>query len=451
MPKKSVRKNMKEELELVRQLRTLKDSQKKLRSEREKIFLSNLKNKLGVYMAQNPARPVTANLHWQLWNYITQNGKSGRLYTEQTGNGVRMGKFENFYYNIKEADPFVSLKNIGLFNNSFTGSAALAVIILAVGIGGIASASQASLPGDNLYSIKILSEELRSALTASPAAKALLEAEFSAKRIEEIKNVVQKNGVESKNIDVALNRLQKNTAKAADIIDEEKQNGNDVSALAKNINAKMDSNQEALREIFDSQIENMKNVKKSLKEKIKEAESGGNSALAESLAGQLEKTQAAQKTLERNHTENDKLLKMKVENTRNNMKESEKKASQKEKSQKNIIEAEKRKQNLINGIIQEKLSLPEGIFSGFDDLLAGAKNAFAKEDFDNAQNSAQDALDALEEIEKEMEDKNAFNGENKAKKENNGGKKDDGINEAENNKVYKEYNSRFYEEKRERE
>lgn len=208
-------------MELVKQIKMLSTDRIALQSDREKIFLNNLKNKLGIHMAQNP---------------------------------IRMGKFENFYYNIKGADPFVNLKNIGLFNNSYTGSAALALIILAIGVGGIASASQASLPGDNLYTIKILSEELRSAFTVSPAAKALLEVEFSANRIEEIKKVVQKSGIESKNINVALDRLQKNTAKAADIIDREKQNGNDVSALAKNIEEKNTANQNMLDQILKKTV-----------------------------------------------------------------------------------------------------------------------------------------------------------------------------------------------------
>lgn len=215
---------MTEEMELVKQIKLLNTDRIALQSDREKIFLSNLKNKLGIYMAQNP---------------------------------VRMGKFENFYYNIKESDPFISLKNIGLFNNSFTGSAALALIILAIGVGGIASASQASLPGDNLYPIKILSEELRSAFTVSPSAKALLEVEFSAKRIEEIKKVVQKSGIESKNINVALDRLQKNTAKAADIIDREKQNGNDVSELARSIEEKNTANQNTLDQILKKTVKEM--------------------------------------------------------------------------------------------------------------------------------------------------------------------------------------------------
>lgn len=221
-------------MELVKQIKALNTDHLALRSEREAIFLNNLKHKLGVYMSQNP---------------------------------VRMGKFENFYYNIKESDPFVNLKNIGLFSNTYTNSAALAIIILAIGIGGIASASQASLPGDNLYPIKILSEELRSALTMSPSAKALLEVEFSAKRIEEIKKVVQKSGIESRNIDVALDRLQKNTAKAADIIDKEKQNGNDVSELAKNFEEKNTANQKTLKQILKKPIEEMN---ESLDEKEKE-------------------------------------------------------------------------------------------------------------------------------------------------------------------------------------
>lgn len=208
---------MNEELEIIKQLKMLGADRIALRSERETIFLSSLKKKLEIHMAQNP---------------------------------VKTGKIENFYYSIKEADAFANFKNIGILKNNFANGAVLAIIILAIGIAGTASASQASLPGDKLYPVKILSEELRSIFTVSPAAKARLETEFSAKRIEEIKKIVQKNGIESKNIDVALDRMQKNTAKAADIINKEKQNGNDVAALEKDIEEKNNAGQNMLNEIL---------------------------------------------------------------------------------------------------------------------------------------------------------------------------------------------------------
>lgn len=215
---------MNKELEIINQIKALRNAASPLRAEREKIFLGSLKNKLVIYMSQNPAR---------------------------------MGKFENFYYNIKGSDPFANLKNIGLLNNTYATSAALLIIVLAIGVGGIASASQASLPGDNLYPIKILSEEIRSRLAASPASQALLETDFAARRVEEIKQIVKKNGIESKKVDIALDHLQKNTAKAADIINSEKQKGNDVSALAKDIEEKNTANQNSLERILKNQEENI--------------------------------------------------------------------------------------------------------------------------------------------------------------------------------------------------
>lgn len=128
---------------------------------------------------------------------------------------------------------------------------ALIVAILGTGIGG-AFASQSALPGDALYLVKLLTEDVRVALKFNPESKANLEMSFATKRLEEIKKVLEEKGVDARGLDIADERLKRNILRAAEIIESKKSKNNEM------------------REIAKDKLEQVKNKKRKLEEEIKE-------------------------------------------------------------------------------------------------------------------------------------------------------------------------------------
>lgn len=364
---------MEEETKIIKQLERLKEAKNPQRIEREQKFLKGLRIRLEFYSSQNP---------------VSNEGETRLWY---------MRGFE----------PFAILKlNINKINIMQTKAMGATVLVLALGTGSIALASQKSLPGDRLYPVKILTEDIRSELTLSPESKAKLESDFAAKRIEEIKRILVERGIEPKGLDIAIENLQKNSAKATDIIYNEVEKGKDVSGLAKDIKGKLDSNKETLKQVFKEQIKNLKEQEKVLKEKVKEARKAGDTALVDSLTIQLENLRSQRETLEMNRDEGEDYIESESEDVQDNMKEDEKKEDQKEKAQEAINEAEKEKQELVDEFSKEKIPLDADMLAEFDETIAEAKDAFAKGNYENAKSLAKEAEDNLDEIEKMIEEEN---------------------------------------------
>ena len=105
--------------------------------------------------------------------------------------------------------------------------------------GGIALASQNSLPGSVLYPIKILTEDVREAMVFRPESKAKLRVEYAQKRIDELQKVLERKDIEPQKIEkVKINlerNLEKNIQKANDFIKEEKIKGRDKKELERKI------------------------------------------------------------------------------------------------------------------------------------------------------------------------------------------------------------------------
>ncbi len=64
------------------------------------------------------------------------------------------------------------------------------IVVLLLGIAGTTRASASALPGDPLYPVKTATEQVRLLLTFSPEARAALEAELQAERLEEVAAVL---------------------------------------------------------------------------------------------------------------------------------------------------------------------------------------------------------------------------------------------------------------------
>ena len=261
---------------------------KKIRKVKEKpvnsAFLAYLQSELKKYMAANPVIKTEAKRH-----------------------------------NISEGINLFNLFKIKYIT-------ALIIVLAAILIGGgFAYASQSSLPGETLYPVKIMSEEMRSALTLNPRAKAEYQTELARERVKEIKSILNQGGVEPKGLNVAITSLEKHMAAAAEIIDKEKSNNKDISELAKTINDDFSDNKEELRNIFQKSRKELKN--KELK-----------------IIQEIDKTateEAAKKEL------NDKLEKIKEEKERLNNKEDEIEEKVKD-------EEEKVEKHLESGRVREK-------------------------------------------------------------------------------------------------
>lgn len=118
-------------------------------------------------------------------------------------------------------------------------------------------------PESSFYFLDRLGENLRQFFTFNSEAKAKLQIEFAGERIAEIKVIVEENGVNTKGLAIAQLLLQANVAYAAEIINEEKTSGKDVSALAKALNDEFDARDKLLEQTF-------KDAKAQLKAKRKE-------------------------------------------------------------------------------------------------------------------------------------------------------------------------------------
>lgn len=99
-------------------------------------------------------------------------------------------------------------KQIAWAGRSKLAAVALAIIATVCGLGGgFAYAAQDSLPGDNLYPVKISTEEFRRVFTVGDVAEAELELAFANRRLEEIDATAK---TEPDAISMAVNGYQKN-------------------------------------------------------------------------------------------------------------------------------------------------------------------------------------------------------------------------------------------------
>lgn len=101
-----------------------------------------------------------------------------------------------------------------------------AIIVALLAGGGTAYASQGSLPGDTLYPVKLMTEDVQTTVAFDPEKKAGLETRFANRRLEEIKKLQvrlrNKNGeikpeVVEKAMERAAERLEKAEARIAEM------------------------------------------------------------------------------------------------------------------------------------------------------------------------------------------------------------------------------------------
>lgn len=162
--------------------------------------------------------------------------------------------------------------------------------------GGVVSAQsgQVILPSAGLtpdspfYFLDRLGENIRQFFTFGAEAKAKLQIEFAGERISEIKVIVEKKGPQDKGIDKAKALLLGNVAYAAELVNQEKASGKDVTQLAKDIDEQFDERDKLLVQTFLDARAKLAAEHKNIKEQIlKDAEAAGDTAKVAELTQQL--------------------------------------------------------------------------------------------------------------------------------------------------------------------
>ncbi|MDF1498608.1 MAG: hypothetical protein P1P85_04635 [Patescibacteria group bacterium] len=269
---------------------------------------------------------------------------------------------------------------------------------------GVTMASQKSLPGEILYSVKLMSEDVQLSFSLSPESKAKLHTTFAAKRVTEIKLILKEKEVEPKGLEIALSRLQYNTNKAADNLEKKRKDGIDVSELAKEINNVFNAQKKEIKQAFKEKENNLKKEGHDIKEEIREAKKINNISNLGSLVEQLSEVNGKRKTLRVNEKEVIDIIKEEEKKVERKMDKNEKEIEDRKEAEEEIAEAEKEEGELISKAEENGLALTDVIFSDFEEFILKAKEYFESGDYEKADDYANYAKESLEGVEDKIEE-----------------------------------------------
>lgn len=405
---------MTEDTKIIEHLKNLKKNNK---MPDEKKFLSDLRIKLSnrilAHSVINPTLPASTRFQD---GFLTKCFGSANTFFAMihprsksiAGSGIVISKSASipWYLRFSFANTLVIPHAIIMPHKTV----AIVFIVCVIGLSGIALASQRSLPGDKLYPIKILSEEVQSSLAYTPESKAIIYTSFTAKRVDEVKAILDQKDISPEILDLAMTNLQKNTNDTAAIIDEESQRGADVATLAKNINDSLDDSTEKLKQIFNNKKDDLKKEEVKLKDKIAEAIKTNDQATVASLTTRLGVTKNIRKSLESRWNNNEKTIKEKTNKIEKQMDDKEKLLNKKNRAEKTIAEAKNEKQQLVSDLLQRDTALATpDMFNEFDFFLNMAEKAYSENNYDDAQSAANESIAKLKIIENAVEEKSNEN------------------------------------------
>jgi hypothetical protein len=294
---------------------------------------------------------------------------------------------------------------------------AAAVLIVIISGAGITFASQESLPGDKLYPVKILTEEVVVAVTPNPETKAKLRIEFAGRRVKEVEEVVKKNGVNQEALNIGLSQIKKNFSKAADIVESEKNKGRDVKGIAKTVNDNLNEDVSSLKNIFNEQNRNLKNREEEIKTVINEAQKTENPSKLEDLKSQLAQVRS-----------NKNVLETKKEEFKNSLSDEEARiegqVGEKEAATVAIRNAENEKNDVLNLAADKNMILRPEVFNKFDDLFKKANSYFGAGDYANAKQNAKDARRSLSDVKNMIKESDKNSNEKRGNHNGSDGKND---------------------------
>ncbi|MCR4306790.1 MAG: DUF5667 domain-containing protein [Candidatus Yonathbacteria bacterium] len=144
-------------------------------------------------------------------------------------------------------------------------------------------------PESTFYFLDRLGESLQEFFTFNKEAKAKLQIEFADERIAEIKILVETKGPETKGIEKAKALLVGNVARAAEIVQEVKSAGKEVSALAKGLDDEFDRQEQLLIQTFQDAQKKLKEDRlAAVRQLIEEAQKLGDAEQVSGLKAQAE-------------------------------------------------------------------------------------------------------------------------------------------------------------------
>ena len=281
----------------------------------------------------------------------------------------------------------------------------VAVLMVIISGAGITFASQRSLPGEKLYPVKILSEEIRIKLTPKTESKMKLRAEFAEERVREIREIVKKEGTDSLALNIGLSQAEQNFFKTAEIVKEEKNKGKNVKELAKTASDNLESGVLNLKNVFREKGKNLKAKERELKTNIGEAQKSANAPSVEEFKKELEKVRLNQQIFETKKEDVGKSFADEKEWIN-------KQIDIKEVAQKAVKNMEIEKGNILNEAKDAGVILEPSIFNKFDDFIKKAKSDFESGNYKKSIKDVKSAEDSLVEIKKAVKELEVKNSEN---------------------------------------
>lgn len=272
-------------------------------------------------------------------------------------------------------------------------------------------------PESRFYFLDTLGEALRELLTFSAEGKARLQVTFAGERISEIRVVLEARGVDAPGLSVAEERLKAHLAEAAAIVEKKKAAGNDVSALAQELDGDIEDEKDALREAFKARERALKEEAQALAREIEAARAAGNAAQVEALRAELAAVKAEREKLGDEREDREEALEAAKEKMEREM-------DDKAEAEEAIREAEEEKAEALAEAAKESTTLPAGFFEKFDRLLAQAKELFDRGNYQGAEQLAEQAEDALDEEEDALEESDDEGEDNDDKSGSRSGKGD---------------------------
>lgn len=276
----------------------------------------------------------------------------------------------------------------------------IALIAALVGGGGVTMASQNSLPGDVLFPVKVLTEEARAAFAFDAKSEANLQMKFAARRVGELKDLLEQRGVDAGGIDIALARLEDNTARAAARIEVERRSGREMSATAKQIDDSLFSNRKRVGELFSQQEKALESRIDGLIGQIQAARSAGDEAKASSLSDQLKKVQALKEKLYEKKEKAEKKLRDKERMIEQSFSQEQRANGDRANAQEAILQMEQGRRDLIERAGRDNVVLSESEIKNLDDNISQAKSDLQAGRFREAENRVEDSWHRSLELER---------------------------------------------------
>lgn len=252
-------------------------------------------------------------------------------------------------------------------------------------------------PESPFFFLDRLGEKIQEFLTFNPEGKMHLQITFATERVAEIKVMFENKGIEAKGIQVAQDLLHTNLVSAAAILTDQKAEGKNVSALAKELDEEFAGPKTALEQTFKAERQTLGAQEDELKAKIKEARKASDTVQVDALLKELTAVKAQKELLEQKEEAQTQDLGKQEEAFEEQM-------EAKDEAAKKIREVEKEKAEIVREAQKEGLDIPADVFAQFDALLAEAKSALESGKYEEAKQLAKQAEKNLDAMENKIED-----------------------------------------------